>query len=305
MSIDFTGRVAVVTGAGGGLGRSHALLLAARGAKVVVNDIGGAVGGTGTDATPADRVVEEIRAAGGEAVANYDSVSDPAGAARIVQTAVDSFGTLDILINNAGILRDKSFGKTDLADFRAVLEVHLLGTVYCTHAAWPVMNAAKYGRIVVTTSIAGTSGNFGQSAYGTAKLGMVGLMNSLAIEGARNNVLVNAISPGAATRMTDGLNPPALDKYLHAELVSAGVAYLASEECTATGQILQAVAGGYARLHMFETEGVQFDPAEPLTPEMVADRYEEIADLKTATPTTPGIAGRTEQRLRAIGRWDD
>ncbi|MEU7812784.1 SDR family NAD(P)-dependent oxidoreductase [Pseudonocardia sp. NPDC049154] len=302
--MDFTGRVAVVTGAGGGLGRSHALLLASRGAKVVVNDLGGGVRGEGGDASPADTVVAEIKEAGGEAVANYDSVSDPEGARRIIQTAVDTFGGIDILINNAGILRDKTFKKVDLADFRAVLEVHLLGTVYCTHAAWPIMNAAGYGRIVVTTSLAGTSGNLGQSAYGTAKLGMVGLVNSLAIEGARNNVRINAISPGAATRMTDGLNPPAVDRYLTSELVSPGVAYLVSEECTVSGQILQSMAGGYSRVHYFETEGVQFDPQQPLTPEMIADRYDEISDLSTATPTEPGIAGRTEQRLRSIGRWE-
>ena len=305
MSIDFTNRVAVVTGAGGGLGRSHALMLAARGARVVVNDVGGAVGGAGADAAPADRVVAEIRAAGGEAVANYDSVADEDGARRIIGTALDTFGSVDILINNAGILRDRSFKKMDLADFRAVLEVHLLGTAYCTRAAWPVMTDAKYGRIVVTTSIAGTSGNFGQAAYGTAKLGIVGLMNTLAIEGERSNVLINAISPGAATRMTEGLNPPAVDRYLHAGLVSPGVAYLASEECRVTGQILQSMAAGYSRLHMFETDGVQFDPVEPLTPELIADHYEEISDLKTATPTTPGTAGRIEQRLRSIGRWEE
>jgi NAD(P)-dependent dehydrogenase (short-subunit alcohol dehydrogenase family) len=305
MSVDLHGRVAVVTGAGGGLGRSHALELAARGAKVVVNDLGGALAGEGADAGPADRVVAEIKGAGGEAVANYDSVADPVGAASIVRTAVDTFGTLDILVNNAGILRDRSFRKTDLADFRAVLEVHLLGTVYCTHAAWPVMNEARYGRIVVTTSIAGTSGNFGQSAYGTAKLGMVGLMNTLAIEGRKNNVLINAISPGAATRMTEGLNPPALDKYMLAEQVSPAVAFLVSEECDVTGQILQAMAGSYSRVHMFETEGVQFDPAEPITTEMIVERWAEINDLATATATTPGAAGRTEARLRSVGRWEE
>ncbi|ALL79759.1 serine/threonine protein kinase (plasmid) [Pseudonocardia sp. EC080610-09] len=303
--MDFAGRVAVVTGAGGGLGRSHALLLASRGARVVVNDLGGAVAGEGADATAADLVVAEIEKAGGEAVANHDSVADPVGARQIVQTALDHFGKIDILVNNAGILRDRTFKKQPLEDFTTVLGVHLLGTVYCTHAAWPHMNEAKYGRIVVTTSIAGTNGNLGQSAYGTAKLGMVGLMNSLAIEGARNNVLINAISPGAATRMTAGLNPPALDRYLTAELVSPGVAYLVSEECSTSGQIVQTMAGGYSRVHLFETDGVQFDPARPLTPEMIADRYEEIADLSTATPTQPGIEGRTEQRLRAIGRWED
>jgi NAD(P)-dependent dehydrogenase (short-subunit alcohol dehydrogenase family) len=304
-NIDLTGRVAVVTGAGGGLGRSHALLLAARGAKVVVNDLGGAVSGAGADAAPADKVVTEIVASGGEAIANYDSVADRAGAARIIQTAVDTFGTIDILINNAGILRDKSFGKVELNDFATVLDVHLNGTVNCTHAAWPIMNAAKYGRIVFTTSIAGTSGNFGQSAYGAAKLGMVGLMNTLAIEGTRSNIHVNSISPGAATRMTAGLNSPAVDKYLSAESVSAAVVYLVSEQCTASGQILQAHAGGYSRLHMFETEGVQFDPELPITPEMIAARYDEISDLATATPTTPGIEGRIERRLRSVGRWEE
>ena len=208
MSIRFDNRVAVVTGAGNGLGRSHALELARRGAKVVVNDLGGAVDGKGGATSAADAVVNEIKQAGGTAVANYDSVADASGAANIIQTAVDAFGTIDVLINNAGILRDKSFAKMDLADFEHVVQVHLMGSVYCTKAAWPIMQAQNYGRVVMTTSASGIFGNFGQSNYGAAKTGVVGLMNVLRQEGAKNGIMVNTVAPIAATRMTEALFPP-------------------------------------------------------------------------------------------------
>jgi NAD(P)-dependent dehydrogenase (short-subunit alcohol dehydrogenase family) len=301
MSIRFDDRVAVVTGAGAGLGRCHALLLAARGAKVVVNDPGGAVDGRGGEHAAADRVVAEIKAAGGEAVANYDSVADAATAARVVQTATEAWGRLDILINNAGILRDRAFVNLSMDDFRAVVDVHLMGTVYCTAAAWPVMRAQKYGRIVVTTSGSGTVGNFGQSNYGAAKTGVVGLINCLRFEGAKYNIMTNAISPSAATRMTEGLLPPDMIPYMKPDLVSPAVAWLASDACDVSGYIIAATAGGYARVQYFVTEGVQFDPVEPVTPEMFAERFAEIADLSTAQPYT-GLMGNVERQLRAIGR---
>lgn len=304
MSVDLTGRVAVVTGAGNGLGRSHALLLAARGASVLVNDYGGAISGAGRARGPADDVASEIRDAGGTAAANYADVSDQSQAAEIVDTAVAEFGRLDIVVNNAGILRDRSFGKMSLDDFKAVVDVHLLGSSFVTHAAWSHLAAAGAGRVIFTTSLAGTSGNFGQSAYSAGKLGVVGLMNTLSIEGQRHGILVNSVSPGASTRMTDGLNPPALDRYLKPELVSPVVAYLASEMCSVSGQIIQAFAGGYSRIHYVESEGVQFDPREEVTPDAFAEAFETIQDLNGARPSTPGTGARVEERLRAIGRWE-
>ena len=226
MAVRLDGRVALVTGAGGGLGRRHALTLAGLGAKVVVNDVGGTVHGGNGDAAPADRVVAEIEALGGEAVAHHASIADPAGAQSLVELAVERFGSVDVLVNNAGILRDKTFAKITLEDFEAVLAVHLMGTVYCTHAAWPVMLEQGYGRVVVTTSGSATNGNFGQSNYAAAKLGVVGLMNVLALEGVRKGVLINAIAPGAATRMTTDLIPGEIRDYLAPGLVSPVVAYL-------------------------------------------------------------------------------
>ena len=208
MSIRFDGKVAIVTGAGGGLGREHALELARRGAKVVVNDLGGAVDGTGGSSAAAAKVVDEIEALGGDAIANGGSVSDPAGAQSMVDDAVKAYGTADILINNAGILRDKSFKKMTHDDFEAVVKVHLIGSMYCTKAVWPVMEAKGYGRIVMTTSSSGLYGNFGQSNYGAAKLGLVGLMNTLKLEGGRKGVRVNTIAPVAATRMTADIGIP-------------------------------------------------------------------------------------------------
>jgi NAD(P)-dependent dehydrogenase (short-subunit alcohol dehydrogenase family) len=294
-------RVAVVTGAGAGLGREHALLLAAQGAKVVVNDLGGAVDGRGGDQAAADKVVAAIKAKGGEAVANYDSVADAKSAANIVATAVKTFGRLDILVNNAGILRDKSFTKMDLADYQTVIQVHLMGSVYCTHAAWPIMYQQKYGRIVMTTSVAGTNGNFGQANYGAAKMALLGLMNCLAIEGRKNNVLVNAISPGARTRMTEGLIPEPIAKYEGPELVSPAVAWLCSEKCEETATIISASAGGFSRVQFFQTKGVQFDPAKPVTVEMFDQAYGKISDLGTAAPSPLGFLSDAEARLKAIG----
>ncbi|MBX3454606.1 SDR family oxidoreductase [Ferrovibrio sp.] len=278
----FSGRVAIVTGAGSGLGRSHALLLASRGAKLVINDLGGAVDGRGGSATAADAVVAEIKAAGGEAVANHDSVSDPAGAARIVQAALDAWGRVDILVNNAGILRDKSFAKMPLEDFDAVLAVHLLGSAYVTHAAWPHMQAANYGRVVMTTSAAGLYGNFGQTNYGAAKLGLVGLMNALKQEGGKNGILINTIAPVAATRMTEPLFPPKLLPHLQPAYISAVVAYLCSESCNATGDIISVGAGYYAKAQIVESEGVFYGAGAEVTPEMIAADWGRITDMGKA-----------------------
>lgn len=303
MDIRFDGKVAIVTGAGGGLGREYAVLLASRGAKVVVNDLGVGKADNDADATPAGQVVAEIVAAGGEAIANYDSVADPVGAQKIVQAALDQWGRVDILINNAGILRDKSFAKADVADLDLVLQVHLHGSIYITHAAWPHMIEQGYGRVVMTTSIAGYCGNFGQTAYAAAKMGLIGVANTLKIEGTRKGVLVNVISPGALTRMTEGLNPPAIEKYLTGDRVAPVVAYLASEQCSEAGLVIEAMAGGVSRMATFETEGVQLDPEEPITPELIARNWGSITDLDSGKPITHGVEGRAEPRLRAIGRW--
>ncbi len=280
MTIRYDGRVAIVTGAGAGLGRQHALLLGSRGAKVVVNDPGGSVDGRGGANAAADAVVAEIRAAGGEAVANYASVADAEAAAGIVQTALDTWGRLDILVNNAGVLRDKSFHKLELSDFEFVVKVHLLGSVYVTRAAWPVMREQRYGRIVVTTSISGSVGNFGQSNYGAAKMGLLGLMNCLQFEGASYNIKINAISPSARTRMTEELLPEAVLKWMHPELISPAVAWMCSEGCEASGEIIWAAAGNYARVKYLQSQGVQFDPSQPVTPEMFADALPQIMSLE-------------------------
>ena len=209
-NIRFDNKVVVITGAGNGLGKSHALFLASRGAKVIVNDLGGTVTGTGGSRAVADAVVEEITAAGGEAVANYDTVATEEGGKCVIQTALDAFGTVDILINNAGNVRDKSFAKMDLDDFRSLIDVHLMGAVYCTHAAWPVMREKGFGRVVMTTSSAGLYGNHGHTNYGTAKMALIGLMNSLKEEGRRYNITVNAIAPIALTRMSEPATTPAI-----------------------------------------------------------------------------------------------
>jgi len=301
MPIRFDDRVAIVTGAGAGLGRSHAMLLASRGAKVVVNDPGGAVDGRGGQHAVADKVVAEIKAAGGEAVANYDSVADEKSAQSIIDTAVNTWGRLDILVNNAGILRDKAFVNMTMEDFDFTVQVHFFGTVYCTKAAWPIMRKQQYGRVVVTTSGSGTVGNFGQSNYGAAKMGVNGFINVLRFEGAKYNILLNAISPSAHTRMTEGLLPPDMVKFMRPEFVSPAVAWLCSEECSASGEIIAATAGNYARVQYFQSEGVQFDPDQPVTLEMFAEKVSQIRDLSKAKPYT-GLMGTVEQSLRAMGK---
>ena len=301
MSVRFDGRVAIVTGAGGGLGRSHALLLAKHGAKVIVNDLGGTVDGRGGDASAADKVVAEIKAAGGQAASSYDSVSPMEGAQKIINTAVERFGRVDILVNNAGILRDKSFMKMTMEDFEDVMAVHFMGTVYCTKAAWPLMMEQKYGRIVVTTSGSGLNGNFGQTNYGAAKLAMVGLMNSLEIEGARNNIKVNAISPVADTRMTGGLMEEAVLKYTVAEHVSTGVAWMCSEACNVSGEILCAAGGYYTAVRWYRSEGAGFDPGKPATLDEFADSAERIFDFTHAVHYE-GVAKKIRELLVESGR---
>jgi NAD(P)-dependent dehydrogenase (short-subunit alcohol dehydrogenase family) len=274
--IRFDDKVAIVTGAGGGLGRQHALELARRGCKVVVNDLGGSVDGSGGSSEAAAKVVEEIKALGGEAIANGSSVTDDAGVALMVKHAMDAWGRIDILIANAGVLRDKSFAKMEIADFEFVMNVHLMGTVKPVKALWEIMRTQNYGRIVVTTSSTGLYGNFGQTNYGAAKLSLVGFMNSLKLEGQKNNIHVNAIAPVAATRMTEGLMPPAIAGRLSPDHVTPGVVYLCSDEAP-TGAILTAGGGAFALARLYETEGVYLGE-NGLTVEEVRDNWAKIAD---------------------------
>ncbi len=275
MSIRFDGQVAIVTGAGGGLGREHALALAARGAKVVVNDLGGARDGSGGSATAAEAVVAEIAAAGGEAMANAASVTDAAAVEAIVAEVMARWGRIDILVNNAGILRDKSFAKMDLADFRLVMDVHLMGAVHCTKAVWDIMRTQNYGRIVMTTSSSGLFGNFGQANYGAAKMALVGLMQTLAIEGAKNDIRVNALAPTAHTRMTEDLGAALPLEALGPELVTPGLLHLVSRDAP-TRAILAAGAGGFERAYVTLTQGDFIMGAD--APEQVAARFDAISD---------------------------
>src|ERR1700750_3027439 len=279
MAISFKDKVAIVTGAGGGLGRAHALHLAKLGAKVVVTALGGSLDGTGGNSEASEKVVAEIKAAGGEAIANGASVSDDAGVAHLVKQTMDTWGRVDILVANAGILRDKSFSKMELRDFDAVMAVHLMGTVKPCKAVWEIMKAQGYGRIVVTTSSTGLYGNFGQTNYGAAKLSLVGFMNSLKLEGAKDNIRVNAICPVAATRMTEALMPPNVLEMLKPEYVSPAIAYLASEEAP-TGMIITAAAGAFAAAQIMETDGVNL--GHNATADDIAAHFSEIADWSTA-----------------------
>jgi NAD(P)-dependent dehydrogenase (short-subunit alcohol dehydrogenase family) len=273
--LGFDGKVAIITGAGGGLGRSHALELARRGALVVVNDLGGAADGTGSSETAAQKVVDEITAAGGEAVANYDSVATPEGGQAIVQTAVDTFGRVDIIINNAGILRDTSFKNMTPDQLNPVLDVHLRGAFYVTQPAWQLMRDQGYGRIVNTSSGAGIFGNFGQTNYGAAKMGLVGLTRVLAVEGAKNNIKANAIAPVAKTRMTEDILGPLADQ-LGPEHVTPVVAYLASEECSVSGEVYTVGGGHVARVFVGVAPG--YTNKDGLTAEAVRDNLDQIRD---------------------------
>jgi NAD(P)-dependent dehydrogenase (short-subunit alcohol dehydrogenase family) len=298
MDLDFKGRVAIVTGAGGGLGRQHALALAARGAKVVVNDLGGARDGSGGSLSAAESVVAEIRAAGGEAIANGASVTDFDAVQAMVQQAMDAWGRVDILVNNAGILRDKSFAKMELADFRLVLDVHLMGAVHCCKAVWPHMNAQKYGRILMTTSSSGLYGNFGQSNYGAAKLALVGLMQTLSIEGAKNNIRVNSLAPTAATRMTEDLMPEAVLAALKPEAVVPAMLVLVSEDAP-TRTTLCAGAGSVEAAHITLTQGAWIGIGSD-APQALAAKLEAVRERGGETVPESGAAQGAQEVGRAM-----
>lgn len=276
MGITFDGRVAIVTGAGTGLGRAHALGLAARGAKVMVNDLGTGASGEGSSSASADAVAAEIRAQGGEAMTHGCDVADEAGVAEMVSQTMNAWGRIDILVNNAGILRDKSFAKMSLDDFRKVLDVHLMGSVACTHACWPIFRAQGYGRVVLTSSSSGLYGNFGQANYGAAKAAMMGLMNVLHQEGARDDIRVNTLSPTAATRMTEELLPPESHELLAPETITPGLLYLVSEDAPSR-RILAAGAGCFALTRVYETDGITLVGDEN-TPEAVAEAFDDVLD---------------------------
>ncbi|MFX1674808.1 SDR family NAD(P)-dependent oxidoreductase [Paraburkholderia sp. A2WS-5] len=282
MSIRFDGKVAIVTGAGAGLGRAHALAFAARGAKVVVNDFGGARDGTGGSSQAALAVVEEIRKAGGTAIADGANVADYEQVQAMVKRAVAEFGRVDILVNNAGILRDKSFAKLEMGDIKAVLDVHLMGSINCSKAVWDIMREQGYGRIVMTTSSSGMYGNFGQSNYGAAKMAVIGLMNALTTEGRKNDIRVNTIAPVAATRMTEDILPEAMLERIQPERVTPAVLFLASDNAPSK-TIIAAGGGAFAAATIVETAPVLL-PDEAVTPEGIAARFGDIENWATARP---------------------
>ena len=302
MTMRFDGRVAIVTGAGGGLGRLHALTLAARGAKVVVNDLGGTLDGNGGTPQAAQKVVDEITATGGTAMANGASVTDAAAVQAMVDAAIAAWGRVDILVNNAGILRDKSFTKMSIDDFRLVVDVHLMGAVHCTKAVWEAMRAQNYGRIVMTTSSSGLYGNFGQSNYGAAKMALVGLMQTLSIEGAKNGIRVNCLAPTAATRMTENLMPEAVLNLLRPETVTPGLLALVAEDAP-TRAILCAGAGAFERAHVTLTPGVFIGLPDDAA-EQVAAQFDAISDRTgEIVPESGNAQGMSEtgKAMRALG----
>ncbi|WP_412546159.1 SDR family NAD(P)-dependent oxidoreductase [Maricaulis sp. MIT060901] len=293
--IRFDGRVAIITGAGHGLGRSHAKLLASRGARVMVNDLGGSVDGTGSGSAAED-VAQEIRDAGGEALSHRANVTRADEVEDMVQQTVREWGKVDILVNNAGILRDKSFAKMSVEDFQAVVDVHLMGSMVCTKAVWELMREAGYGRIAMTSSSSGIYGNFGQSNYGAAKMGLVGFMNVLHLEGAKYNIRVNALAPVAATRMTENLMPQQALEMLTPEAVSAGLGYLVSEDAPSR-VVLAAGAGGYAASKIYETDGIYLPP-ERQTPEDIAANFDAILDTSAQKEFQRG----GEQGIKFLGK---
>ncbi len=278
--VRFDDKVAIVTGAGAGLGRSHALLLASRGAKVVVNDLGGATDGTGSDSTPAQKVVDEIKAAGGEAVPDYNNVLE---GEKVVKTATDSYGKVDIVINNAGILRDVSFMKQTEEDWDKVLKVHLYGAWSVTKAAFPIMRENGYGRIVMTTSAAGLFGNFGQTNYSAAKMGIVGLANTLKLEGAKYDIKVNTIAPIAGSRLTETVMPPKLVEALKPEFASPLVALLCSDQCPASGSIYAVGGGFFAKVAVMQGPGTFLSTDHPVNPEDILAEHDKIASMEGAS----------------------
>jgi NAD(P)-dependent dehydrogenase (short-subunit alcohol dehydrogenase family) len=290
-SVRFEDKVVIVTGAGGGLGRAHALLFARHGARVIVNDLGGSAHGEGANASAADRVVAEIREAGGEAVANHDSVTD---GDKIVQNALDAFGRVDVVVNNAGILRDKSFAKMEDADWDLVYRVHVEGAYKVTRAAWPHLRDQNYGRIIFTSSTSGIYGNFGQANYGMAKLGLYGLTRTLAVEGRKNNILVNAIAPTGGTRMTEGLIPASVFDLLKPELVSPLVVYLGSEQCQDSAGLYEVGGGWIGKVRWERSLGAGFNPHEGFSPEDVAAQWQTISDFSDAVHPADNIEALKE-----------
>lgn len=286
--IRFDDRIAVITGAGAGLGRIYALELAKRGAKIVVNDYGGAFDGSGKgSSSPAQMVVDEIKKAGGQAVPNYDNVASPEGGKNIIKTALDEFGTIDILINNAGILRDKSIVKMKPEQWQSVLDVHLSGSYNVTRPAFKIMKEKGYGRIIMTTSAAGLYGNFGQTNYSAAKLGVVGMMNTLKLEGAKYDIMINTIAPIAASRLTKNIMPPELFEKSKPEFVSPMVVYLCSDDCNETGQIFNAGMGFFNRAAILTGKGLQIgNPKNPPTPEMIHANFDKINNMENAQEIT-------------------
>ncbi len=280
MGIRFDDKVAIVTGAGGGIGKEHALELAKRGAKVVVNDLGSNVDGSGAS-DAANEVVELIKSEGGEAISNGASVTDLVAVKAMVNKTMEEWGRIDILVNNAGILRDKSFHKVTLEDFKLVMDVHFQGSLNCTHTIYPIMREQEYGRIIFTSSASGVYGNFGQTNYGSAKMAMIGLMNTLKLEGQNKNIFTNSITPVAYTRMTEGLIPEDFGKNLSSEFITPAVIYLASEEAP-NGVTIAAGAGVFSRIFIHETMGVSLGMGEDMTPENIHANWDKISDMNEA-----------------------
>ena len=299
MTIKFDDKVVIVTGAGGGLGKSHALEFARRGAKVVVNDLGGSVDGSGGASDAANAVVEEIKAEGGEAIANGASVADQSGVQNMIDEVISKWGRIDVLVNNAGILRDKSFHKISLEEFNAVMDVHFQGSVYTSHAVYPIMREQNFGRIVFTTSSGGLSGNFGQANYGAAKMAMIGLMNCLKIEGQKYNVHSSAVAPVALSRMTENLFPEGIGERFLPEYVTPAVIYLASDDAP-NGAIIGAGAGVFTQFRIFETMGLALGTGDDMTPENIAAGWSSVADMDDARELFSG----PEQTIKILEQAD-
>tara|TARA_Y200000002_G_C22615861_1_gene635963 strand:+ start:62 stop:967 length:906 start_codon:yes stop_codon:yes gene_type:complete len=299
MTIKFDDKVVIVTGAGGGLGKSHALEFARRGAKVVVNDLGGSVDGSGGASDAANAVVEEIKAEGGEAIANGASVADQSGVQNMIDEVMSKWGRIDVLVNNAGILRDKSFHKISLEEFDAVMDVHFQGSVYTSHAVYPIMREQNFGRIIFTTSSGGLSGNFGQANYGAAKMAMIGLMNCLKIEGQKYNVHSSAVAPVALSRMTENLFPEGIGERFLPEYVTPAVIYLASDDAP-NGAIIGAGAGVFTQFRIFETMGLALGTGDDMTPENIAAGWSSVADMDDARELFSG----PEQTIKILEQAD-
>ena len=299
MTIKFDDKVVIVTGAGGGLGKSHALEFARRGAKVVVNDLGGSVDGSGGASDAANAVVEEIKAEGGEAIANGASVADQSGVQNMIDEVMSKWGRIDVLVNNAGILRDKSFHKISLEEFNAVMDVHFQGSVYTSHAVYPIMREQNFGRIIFTSSSGGLSGNFGQANYGAAKMAMIGLMNCLKIEGQKYNVHSSAVAPVALSRMTENLFPEGIGERFLPEYVTPAVIYLASDDAP-NGAIIGAGAGVFTQFRIFETMGLALGTGDNMTPENIAAGWSSVADMDDARELFSG----PEQTIKILEQAD-